>query len=177
MHKSARRFGRSAAVSGAVAVAAVLMAGTAHAAIPSPEPIGPNEAFNGLVNGTSDSPVVTTDCVGPVLPGEMGHPVDGQFVSVVPAAPGGSAADLGFTGDVGDSVAVFLGPEANSGSSLSGLVGTLTNYTVELAISTKLEVPCDGPGAASFVPEPTSATARTAVLGVTFRSIGVAPGA
>lgn len=176
MHSSARRLAISAALSGAMVVAAVVLVGTAHAAGPVPEPIGPNQTFTGLVNGANDNAVVTTDCIGPVVPGQMGHPVSGQFVSVDPASPAGSAVDVGFTGSVGDSVTVFLGGPTSIGSS-PGLVGTLTEYTVRLAIPTKLQVPCDGPGAATFVPEPTSPTAKTAVLAVTFHSIGVAPGA
>lgn len=160
----------SAALTGAVAVA--LLAGTANAAV-DPAPIGPNQFFTGLVNGTNVDAVVTTDCVGPVVPGEMGHPVSGQFVSVDPAAASGSAADLGFTGSLGDSVQVFLGGPTASGPSSTGLVGTLNDYAVRLAIPTTIEVPCDGAGAAAFVPEPTSPTAKTAILDVTFRSIGV----
>ena len=175
MHSSARRLAASAALSGAVAVAAAVLAGTAQAAVVDPAPIGPNQVFTGLVNNTNDNPVVTTDCVGPVVPGQMGHPVSGQFVSVDPA-PTTSTVDVGFTGSVGDSVTVFLGGPTSSGSSAAGRVGTLKDYAVRLAIPTTIEVPCDGPGEAAFVPEPTSPTAKTAILDVTFRNIGVTPG-
>lgn len=175
MHSSTRRFMVSAALSGAVVSAAAVLAGPAFAA-PVPEPIGANQLFTGLVNGTDTNAVVTTDCIGPVMPGQMGHPVSGQFVSVDPATTT-ATVDVGFTGSVGDSVTVFLGGQISSGSSSAGLVGTLKDYTVRLAIPTTIQVPCDGPGDAAFVPEPTSPTARTAILDVTFRSIGVAPGA
>jgi hypothetical protein len=156
-----------------VVVATAVLAGTAHAAL-VPEPIGPNQTFTGLVNGVRVDAVVTTDCVGPVVPGQLGHPAAGQFVSVEPASPAGSAVDLGFTGSVGDSVTVSLGGPASS-SQFPVLVGTLTAYTVRLPIPTDIQVPCDGPGEAGFVPEPTSPTAATAVLDVTFRGVGVSP--
>lgn len=72
---------------------------------------------------------------------------------------------------------VFLGGPTSSGPSSAGRVGTLGDYAARLAIPTTIEVPCAGPGEAAFVPEPTSATARTAILAVTFRSIGVTPAA
>lgn len=171
MHSSPRRL--SAALSGALTLAAVL-AGTAHAA--DPAPIGNNQFFTGLVNGTNDNPVVTTDCVGPVTPGELGHPTGGQTVSVEPANPASSSGDVGFTGSAGDSVNVFLSGAASTGTSSTALVGTLKDYAVQLKIPTTLPVPCDGPGVATYVPAPTSSTAKSAVLDVTFESIGVAPG-
>ncbi|HEX3785078.1 MAG TPA: hypothetical protein VHX38_35930 [Pseudonocardiaceae bacterium] len=175
MHSSARRLAVSAALSAAMAVAAAVLTVTAHAAV-DPAPIAPNQLFTGLVNATNDNPVVTTDCAGPVVPGQMGHPVSGQFVSVDPATTT-STVDVGFTGSLGDSVTVFLGGPTSSGPSSANLVGTLKDYAVRLAIPTTLEVPCDGPGKAAFVPEPTSPTAKTAILDVTFRNIGVTPGA
>jgi hypothetical protein len=79
-----------------------------------PAPIGPNQFFTGLVNGTNVDAVVTTDRIGPIVPGELGHPVSGQFVSVDPAGVSGSAADLGFAGSLGNSVRVFGSSPARS---------------------------------------------------------------
>lgn len=172
MHSSARRLAALATL--AAAVASVVLTGTAQAVV-DPAPIGPNQFFSGLVNGTNVHAVVTTDCVGPVTPGELGHPVSGQTVSVDPEKTS-STTDVGFTGSAGDSVEVFLGGPTSSGSSLSGVVGTLTAYAVQLKIPTTLQVPCDGSGQAVFVPKPTSSTAKSATLAVTFESIGVTPG-
>jgi hypothetical protein len=61
------------------------------------EPIGPDQYFSGLVNGSTDEATIEVLCLGPVLPGATGHPLSGQSVSVNHVAPG-KGADIGYTG-------------------------------------------------------------------------------
>lgn len=49
----------------------------------------------------------------------------------------------------------------------------LRDYAVSAPIPTSLTLPCSGSGTVAFVPEPTSPTAHTATVTVTFTSIGV----
>jgi hypothetical protein len=46
-------------------------------------------------------------------------------------------------------------------------------YGVKAEIPTGIELPCYGTGKVAFVPQPTSPTARTAYVTVTYESIGV----
>lgn len=51
----------------------------------------------------------------------------------------------------------------------------LRDYAVSAPIPTSLSLPCSGSATVAFVPEPTSLTAQTATVTVTFISIGVGP--
>lgn len=162
-HQALRRYGTLTAVA---LSAAVLGMSTAAAAV-DPAPIGPHQWFSGQVNGVTANAVITVGCVGPVLPGQTGHPVSGQSVSVVPA-PGAVTSNDGYTGEAADHVVVDFGAPASTGSAT-----VLQYYGVKAAVPTSIELPCYGSGKVVFVPAPTSSTARTATVPVTYRSIGV----
>ncbi len=163
---------RRVAVPLAALVAAVTLAGTANAVI-DPAPIGPNSFFTGDVNGASQNGTIKTDCVGPIRPGEQGHPVGNQFVAVIPGASSTANVSVGFTGSAGNEVTVFLETPTSTGPVSTGLIGTLHDYVVHLTIPTSLVVPCDGSADVVFVPGPPSPTAKSAVVRVTLVSIGV----
>lgn len=158
-------------VLGAIAVVG-LAASTGNAVI-DPAPIGPNQFFTGDVNGASANGTITTDCVGPVVPGQTGHPVGNQYVAVNPGGASGSAVSVGFTGSLGNSVDVRLVLPISPGPAQGIDLGVLHDYVVRLPIPTDITVPCNGPADVVFIPQPNSPTAKNADVRVTLRSIGV----
>ncbi|MDQ6615574.1 MAG: hypothetical protein M3083_12740 [Actinomycetota bacterium] len=144
----------------ATGVALCLAAGAAGAA-PGPAPgaaIGPNQLFNGFVNGSRPTATIRMACFGPIRPGQTGHPFSGQDVSVQRSVdvPGGN------TGAAGTSIVVTFGPPAAATPAI-----TLTRYGSK-AIPTSLRLPCAGQGVAVFRPKPGSSTARSDRVKVTF---------
>ena len=129
-----------------------------------PAPIGPNQYFTGQVNGVSTGAVIRVVCPLPVTAGEMGHPISGQTVDVLPGASS-SSADVGYTGSAADHVVVDFGANATTAPV------TLSSYAVQAEIPTTLELPCSGVGKVDFVPAPTSSTAQTATVPVTYGNI------
>lgn len=151
----------------ALAVGALLLGSAgAAAAVTDPLPIGPNQVFAGQVNGVADNAPIQTDCLGPITPGETGHPLAGQYVEAVPAPA--SSATAGYTGSAGRLLQVTL--TAPASSTLTTVIGTLNSYYVQLPIPTTLTVPCSGTGLVAFTPTPTSSTARSATVTVDFLS-------
>lgn len=157
-----------------IAPAAALV--TAVAAAPAgadpiidPAPIGPNQFFYGLVNDHAGQATILMGCAGPSQPGQTGHPLAGQTVKVLPA-PAPTTSDLGFTGSAAHAIAVrFPSPTVTDTPVI------LRDYAVSAPIPTSLTLPCSGSGKVAFVPEPTSPTAHTTTVTVTFVSIGVGP--
>jgi len=145
-----------------------LMAGTAAADTSPPTvPIGPNQYFNGVVNGKTANATVYTVCPGPST-GRSGHPASGQTLSVAPASSG-STVNVGFTGSLGTSVV------ASPVTSVANDLVVFTEYLRARALPTTWIVPCDGDGRIAFTPRPGSPTARTAYVTVRFVNIAVAP--
>lgn len=138
------------------------MAATASATAAS-VPIGPNQYFSGLVNGTRDNAVIYMICPGPAFPGQTGHPEAGQSVSVTQLVP--TPTFGGFTGSLANSIVVTFTTQ----SSVTGI--TLKSYDTPAAIPTTLVLPCSGTGKVAYTPEPTSPTARSDTVTVTFINI------
>jgi hypothetical protein len=152
------RLAKGLLVSAAAIVAASLW--TTASATAAPVPIGPNQYFSGLVNGTHNNAVIKMVCPGPSS-GQLGHPASGQTVSVTQLA----STTAGFTGSLANSIAVTFGTQ-------SGTAGiTLKYYDTPAAIPTTLLLPCSGTGQVRYDPEPTSPTARADVVTVTFVNI------
>ncbi len=151
-------------------LAAVLLLGAAAvapaAAATDPGPIGPGQYFTGQVNGVSEKAVIQVVCAGPVSGTSTGHPVAKQTVDVV-AAPSSSSADIGYTGDAADHVLVDFGNTTTSTAL------TLQSYEAKAEIPTALNLPCSGTGKVAFVPAPTSNTARSSTIVVTYENIAV----
>jgi hypothetical protein len=137
---------------------------------PGPEPIGPNDFFGARVNGSTgypDSATIFMACFGPIRPGQTGHPLPHQNVSVFEA--GGNVGHFGFTGPRATSIGAFFGPPP-PGATSAGYV-PISHYDTRVAIPTSLTLPCAGSGTVTFVPLPMSPpTSRS--LGVPVRFVG-----
>jgi hypothetical protein len=158
-----RKFGTVAAVA---LSATVLGVSASAAAVVDPAPIGAHQWFTGQVNGAASNAVIKVVCPGPATPGQSGHPVSGQTVDVLPAS-GPATTGTGYTGEAADHIAVGFGTPAATGPT------TLSSYAVKAAIPTSILLPCSGTGKVAFVPAPTSPTAVTATVTVTYVNIAV----
>jgi hypothetical protein len=129
-------------------------------------PISPNQLFTGFVNGQPGEVRIEVICDGPddVVP--FGHPVAGQtlearqFVAGNPPAPS-PISNFGFTGSVGKALEVRVNGKA---------AALLREYDAAAEIPTNILVPCFGSSTVTFTPTPTSRTAATATVRVTFHS-------
>jgi hypothetical protein len=142
-----------------LAAAAGLALATGGAAAQTP--IGPNQQFAGVVNGSAVKANVYVVCPGPAQPGQTGHPVSGQGVQVIE-----NTGD-GFTGSAATRIVATFGTSGTS----DGLV--FTEYGVSQDIPTTLLLPCSGTGTAVFTPQPGSLTARSTTVSLTFINIAV----
>jgi hypothetical protein len=152
---------------GSTAALSMAVGGAAMAATPrqvhDPVPIGHNQYFSGYVNGhPPGAAVIKVACV---VGATTGHPLGDQPVEVKPVAAS-SAAEVGFTGSKGDKITAALSP-----TTTASIIASFTSYYVKKDIPTSISVPCSGTGTMLFVPSPTSKTARTARLTVTFGNI------
>jgi hypothetical protein len=152
---------------GSTAALSMAFGGAAMAATPpqvhDPVPIGHNQSFSGYVNGhPPGSAVIKVACV---VGAKTGHPLGDQPVEVKPVAAS-TAADVGFTGSKGDEITASLAP-----TTAATIIASFTSYYVTKDIPTSITVPCSGTGTMLFVPSPTSKTAKTAKLTVTFGNI------
>ncbi|WP_042378209.1 hypothetical protein [Streptacidiphilus melanogenes] len=151
----------AAALGLATALATAVAPAARAAGVVDPAPIGPNQFFTGLVNGTATGAAIQMACFGPVTAGETGHPLAGQTVEVLPS-PASGTVDVGYTGSAATGIVANFGPASTT------LPVTLGYYAVKVAIPTSLVLPCAGTGTVAFVPEPGSATARSAILTVRY---------
>jgi hypothetical protein len=150
--------------SATIAALCLCLAGSAARASPAAAGagahVGPNQFFFGVINGHLGNAPIFMRCVGPIRPGETGHPMPNQYMEVHPEAgplPGG------YTGSAADHIfAYFVLPTPIP----QGV--NLTNYEVKIAIPTKFTLPCSGRGTVNFSPQPTSSTARSELMSVTF---------
>jgi hypothetical protein len=111
--------------------------------------------FGALVNGEngSNSPVVIEmACFGPLKPGETGHPLAGQTVSVF--QPEVIYGSFGNTGSQGHEIGAFFGPPPPAPSPAGGPV--IFHRYVTKKIPTSEVLPCAGTGHVTFVPLPMS---------------------
>lgn len=113
------------------------------ACTPIPDPIGPNEHFQGLVNGSDKNPTVYTVCPGPAAAGRVGTVASNQTVSVVQVNAGG-----GNTG-VFSEIRTWVDPSAPAPPGAPVSV-TFTTYDANQPIPSTMQVPCDGPGRLVF---------------------------
>ncbi len=158
-----RRFA-AALISGLItaALGVSLAASAAAAPVPvqDPVPIGPNEYFSGFLNGhPPGKAVITVICPGPL---NTGHPAANQTIEVQTAQPT-STFDVGYTGSARKKIAAALAPAATT-----TILASFTSFFVPKNIPTSITVPCSGTGKVVFRPSPTSPTAKSAVLPVTF---------
>lgn len=155
--------------------AAVLAAPAASAdAVQDPIPVGPNMYFTASINSNSTvapgaEPVIKVFCPGPITPNETGHPLAGQYVEV--SAVGISSSSIpGYTGSAARAIdAIFSFPSI---ATVNAPI-VLENFFVPVEIPTSLNVPCGGSGVVSFVPIPTSQTARGVAVKVLFMDVAL----
>ena len=105
------------------------------------QPIGPNQHFVGLVNGSNDDPIVYTVCPGPASLDREGPVAGGQTMAVARMRTG-----TGYTGPFSQVYAWFA--PTKSGSTPRQL--KFTTYGRPRDIPTSVRVPCDGDGTAVF---------------------------
>jgi len=153
MHRKLVILGASLVVASSSAVASF-----AGAAVPPQGRIGPNQYFAASVNGQlgNGSPAtIQMACVGPLRPGQTGHPLAGQTVEVF--RPEVIVAHDGFTGPSATSISVFFNapPPSPAVAAAAGNV-TFTRYLQPKKIPTSLVLPCAGSGNVYFVPFPSS---------------------
>lgn len=117
-------------------------------------------------NGGEADGVIQVVCPGPITHAETGHPVSGQYLEAVTTPA--TSADSGSTGTAAISIDAFILTSTGAGSAPAVV---FNSFFVEEPLPTSLELPCSGSGGVAFVPEPTSPTARTAAVAVTFENI------
>jgi hypothetical protein len=159
-------------VAGGLAVAALV--GTVSAAptvgAQSVTPVAPRQSFFGLVNGTHPTAVIKVFCPGPIRVGQTGHPVGGQTLGVR-LGPASTAVDSGFTGSLGRAIVVtFVSPVTTPPTTNTPI--TFRTYGTQ-PLPTSLVTPCAGRLPVVFSPVPTSKTARSATVEVTYENIAV----
>jgi len=132
--------------------------------------IGPHQHFVGLVNGRSTKAIIEMVCPYPLSSTEMGHPLNGQTIAVEP--PSTVAGVSGYTGTRGRSVVASFGgsvvPVTNTSTVTFDAYGSQT-------LPTTLLLPCSGSGSVVFSPQPTSKTAKSVTVTVTYGNITVNP--
>jgi hypothetical protein len=159
---------RAAAVT-ALALAAAAIPAVAFAQVQDPIPIGPSAYFIGLVNGKSNDAVITVACATAPAAGAIGHPVADQTLEVDTVLA--ITLSTGFTGSAAHSIDATLGPAATSSANPPVV---FTSFFAPAAIPTTYAVPCSGTGEITFTPLPTSETAQSFTVSVTFVSISTA---
>ena len=106
-------------------------------------PIGPNQHFLGLVNGSDHHPIIYTVCPGPIRPGRTGPVRGGQTLSVADFAKG--------TGDTGLFSSIYASFVPGSTTPRPPILN-FTEYGKLQQIPTvkKWWVPCDGTAQIEF---------------------------
>ena len=137
--------------------------------------IGPGQYFTGVINGTAGNTVVPIPiqmaCFGPTTPGETGHPLGGQTLSVHQLFPPAPATTLGYTGS-DSTIGVFFGappPSASGGSGAhAATTVTFSHYGKAKALPRALTLPCSGTGTVWFVPIPVIPPSQAQAVPVQF---------
>ena len=162
-----------------LSLALVAVAAPAGGAAPAgaASKIGPQQFFTGVVNGTAGNTVspipIEVGCFGPVTPGETGHPLGGQTLSVHQLFPPVATSSLGRTGD-DSTIDVFFGapPPATARASAKATSKTVSfrRYDKVRDIPTTLTLPCGGTGTVWFVPIPVVPPSQAQAVPVQFES-------
>jgi hypothetical protein len=157
----------------AVLVVAIVLAASISTSVfaqSASNAIRPNEVFAGMVNGQLSNAVIYVVCPGPARLGQLGHPISGQTLGTESPPP--SAALTGNTGSRGRFIRALLVSPVPTSSTTSTVV--FSKYGTE-PIPTTLDLPCSGTGSVIFVPQPTSKTAHSATVEVTYENLAVTP--
>jgi hypothetical protein len=156
----------------ALALAGLVAPAAAADPVLDPVPVGPHMYFTAVVNPGLDSssaaPIVKVFCAGPIQPGETGHPLAGQYLEAYAVALPTSFTSVGYTGTAADEIDAFFSGATSAGVNPPVVI---KNFFVEVPIPTSLNLPCAGLGTVSFVPIPTSSTARGFAVQVAYADI------
>jgi hypothetical protein len=157
----------------AFALTALAAPAASATAVLDPGPVGPNQYFTATVNpgsaSTGTTPVIVVACPGPV--GGTGHPIAGQSVEASLLLPPITSTAVGFTGSAAHEIDVLFSGSAVTPATNPPIV--ISTYFVKVPIPTTLNLPCGGTGVVSFVPIPTSSTARGYAVKVEYANIAV----
>ena len=138
--------------------------------------IGPDQYFTGVINGTMGNTVspipIEMGCFGPVTPGETGHPMSGQTLSVHQMFPPIGTGSLGRTGN-DSTIGVFFGappPTSAGANATTSRAVSFKRYDTVRDIPTSLTLPCSGTGTVRFVPIPVVPPSQAQAVRVQFES-------
>jgi hypothetical protein len=151
-----RRGAHSLAAMSLAVLAVLSTAGPARGATA----VHPRQAFVGRVNGSFRAASLAVSCASGA---ETGLSSAGQVVAVIPPPPVaiGVKLSLGQTGTRAQKIEVrFSGDPSRT--------ITLRRFGVNALIPTTLTLPCNGRGSVTFRPVPTSASARSSTIPVTY---------
>jgi hypothetical protein len=134
--------------------------------------VGSGQYFTGVINGRDGNTTVPITiamaCVGPILPGQTGHPMGRQTLAVHQLFPPTSGS-LGYTGRDSE-IGVFFNapPPASAGG--RGATGTpvFTRYDSPKSLPTSVVLPCAGTGTVWFTPIPVVPPSRSASVPVRY---------
>ena len=133
--------------------------------------VGPKQYFTGVINGkdgnTAIPIVIRMACVGPIKPGETGHPMRGQTIAVHQEFPPSPAGSLGYTGNDSQIGAFFNAPPPAGVRPAAG-TPVFTQYDKTQRLPTSITLPCSGTGTAYFVPIPVVPPSRAATVPVRY---------
>ena len=136
--------------------------------------IGPGQYFTGTINGAAGNTVspipLQMGCFGPETPGETGHPLSGQTLSVHQMFPPVATGSLGRTGD-DSTIDVFFGapPPVSAGAKATkSKAVSFKRYDKVRDIPTSLMLPCSGTGTVWFVPVPVVPPSQAQAVPVQF---------
>jgi len=146
------------ALVGALAAASLLSLDAFAFLPPGKGHVIPNVEFGALVNGRSSDAVIQMACFGAVRPGETGHPMSGQTVEVFrPEALRVS----GYTGTAATRIVARFTDDPSARI-------PLRRFGHPEPVPVSLTLPCSGSGTVVFSPEPSSPTAHSATVTVSY---------
>jgi hypothetical protein len=147
-------------------VAVSQAAGAAHK-------VGPHQYFIGVIDGTDGNTAIPIPiqmaCVGPLRPGETGHPIGGQTLAVHQLFPPTIADTLGETGN-DSTIDVFFGAPPPATFHAAAKTIRFVHYDMTKGLPTSLTFPCSGTGTVWFVPIPVVPPSQAAAVPVEFES-------
>jgi hypothetical protein len=153
----------SAVVAASLLPAAAAVADGPPSSVSPLRPVGPGQFFSGLVDGVPGSGAIRLACPAVTRPGQTGHPVAGQSISLRQQFPPSAAPSaLGFTGGASTIAASLriVSPSAATAAAPIALA-VFSFYGVQASIPTTLSLPCGGAGAVVFAPVQGGTAARS----------------
>jgi len=162
MTRTPYRLGGLVALALALSATGLASASSALASSIPVSKIGPHQFFAGVVNGKVQDAIVKVVCPGAA---NTGHALPGQTISVTQATA--VAANFGYTGATGRSIAATVGPPASAGDTL-----LFTAYNQVAEFPTNIPLPCGGTGLVIFSPVKGGKGAKSATVTVAYANVG-----